>query len=98
MKYSKLLTSEANKKIFANQINKDVKNLVKMIKALRKANPNAYFTPEIEKEFKRIYNLDRTFEYMNKTSVLIMFRLNQRYRFEALHTFGIFYNIPGLDS
>ena len=43
----------------------------------------------LEKEFKRLYNADSNFEYMNKDSILTMLRLNLKYRFIDLHLFGI---------
>ena len=41
------------------------------------------------KEFNRLYRSDQTFEYMNKKSILIMYRLNQSHRFVPFHNFGI---------
>jgi len=83
-----ILTAE--QKIAAKQINKDIKNLVKAIRKINTLNEYVSDHPEIKKEFYRIYRADEKFNLMNKESVLIMFRLNQKYRFEALHMFGIY--------
>lgn len=45
--------------------------------------------PALIKEFKRLYDADRNFEYMNKDSILTMLRLNLTYRIIDLHLFGI---------
>lgn len=48
---------------------------------------------EIKKECSRLWRADRKMEYMNKTSILIFLRLNQRLRFETLHHIATHINI-----
>lgn len=62
----------------ASELNRDIKKLLKIQE-----------DPNFEKEFKRLYFADSSFQYMNKKSILIMLRLNLRYRFIPLHSFGI---------
>ena len=54
------------------------------------------YSTDFEKEFLSLYNSDAKFEQMSKRSILIMLRLNIRYRFVALHNFGIFINIENM--
>lgn len=84
-----------------NELNRDIKRLYKAIEQIRKISelPNhtskEYFDfieDYAKREFKRLYNSDNAFEYMNKESIKIMLRLNIRHRFEQLHMFGIFIN------
>jgi len=76
----------------SKELNRDVLRLNKQLKVYLADNDNNY-TQYIEnvakKEFFRLYLADEKFEYMSKKSVLIMLRLNLRYRFMALHSFGI---------
>lgn len=81
-----------------NELNRDIKRLAKAIekKSIASNDNNIsqreyteYITGEAHREFMRLYRADTTFASMNKTSVLIMLRLNLRHRFMQLHTFGI---------
>jgi hypothetical protein len=53
-----------------------------------------YVDKVFKPEFIRLYQLDRKFELMNKRSVLIMFRLNLRYRVIDFHNFGNEIELP----
>ena len=72
------------------ELNRDIKRLNKAIKKAEKDNT---FKCDIKEQFKseffRLYHADNKAEYMNKQSVLIMFRLNLSYRFQSLHLFFI---------
>lgn len=43
----------------------------------------------MRKEFTRLYNVDRTFEPLNKASILILLYINSKYRFIDLHRFSL---------
>ena len=75
------------------ELNKDIKSLKD--KCVRNY-PSQSEEEDVKKEFLRLYLADRKFEYMNKQSVLIMFRLNLRFRFVGLHTFGLHLNLEEL--
>jgi hypothetical protein len=79
------------------ELNRDVKRLLKKAKAITKGLQNSEYYDAIEKEVKpeffRLYRADTKFEYMNKESILIMLRLNLRHRFEPLHMFGIYIDV-----
>ena len=49
-----------------------------------------FITIVAKQEFKRLYSNDPTFSLMNKESIKTMFRLNLRYRWISLHSFGLF--------
>lgn len=70
----------------AQELNRDIKRLSK--------NHDSMSESDLQKEFKRLYYADSDFEYMNLNSVKMMLRLNLRYRFVALHHFGININLP----
>ena len=84
------------------ELNRDVKRLARQeLKLCSMANemPNEEYYCEaekIKKEAKRLYLADPDFSYMSKKSILIMLRINTRYRFEALHHFGLRLNIEKL--
>lgn len=69
----------------ARELNRDIKRLVK----LYHSDMNDKQLKDFEIEYRRLYFADSDFKYCNKESVLIMFRINQRYRFIALHSFGL---------
>ena len=78
------------------ELNRDIKRLQKtMRQQLAHADNNEAFDyfGWIEKtakpEFTRLYYADKEMKYMNAASIRIMFRLNLRHRFFALHTFGL---------
>jgi hypothetical protein len=75
----------------SKELNRDIARLHKAVKALD-GNPDRdnIINTVIRKEFLRLYRADNTFEYMNIKSLRIMLRLNLLYRFEPLHTFGIY--------
>jgi len=78
----------------ATELNRDVKRLLKNIKAAEVWPANQdYIQNGARKEFLRLYWADTKFEYMNRQSILIMLRLNLKYHFEPTHMFGIFIEI-----
>jgi hypothetical protein len=83
------------------ELNRDIKRLLKLVASYTGKNLPDYherIEKDVKPEFLRLYNADRSFEYMNKQSIIIMLRLNIRYRFEALHHFGLFINLRGVDN
>jgi hypothetical protein len=71
------------------ELNRDTKRLLKAYKAALKSKNYYEQLPAIQKELKRLYMADSNFKYMNKTSILILLRLNLRLREIELHHFGI---------
>lgn len=74
------------------ELNRDVKRLNKLVLALDKIGGDAYFKSidiSVKPEFIRLLNADREFLYLNRTSILILLRLNLRFRIVAFHTFGL---------
>lgn len=80
------------------ELNRDIKRLLNTVANIAK---DEHYHDNIEKtvkpEFMRLYLADRDFTYMNLQSIKIMLRLNLRYRFEALHHFGLQISFPGTD-
>ena len=74
------------------QINRAIQKLKEDLHEMSFRNNNEYFTfveTEVKKRFLEIHRDDDKFEKMKKSNVLIMFRLNLRHKFVALHQFGI---------
>lgn len=71
----------------AKELNRDIKRLGKLINTEKEYNEQLLFAHE--KEFKRLYNADREFKYMNAESIRIMLRINLRHRIIPLHQFGL---------
>jgi predicted nucleotidyltransferase len=82
------------------ELNRDIKRLGRRVEQLRnncndsEAERNKFYAAienggEINKEFNRLYRADREFSACNRTSILILMRINQLYRYEAFHHFGI---------
>lgn len=61
------------------ELNRDIRRLSKMTGTEQ----------EVRAEFLRLYRADDNFEYMNAESIRIMLQMNLRYRFIALHRFGL---------
>lgn len=79
------------------ELNRDIKKLLKLYAII---NSNDFDSKEykdaygkLTNEFKRLYFADTKFEYMNVQSIRIMLRLNLRFRFYQLHTFGLMIEI-----
>ena len=77
------------------EYNRDVKRLRKMVdglatSTLREDAMWEYIDKNIKSEWVRLYNADNTFQYANKNSVLTLLRINLRFRFIPLHSFGLF--------
>lgn len=68
-----------------SELNRDIKRLAKM----DKRDKDGDLIPAIENEFRRLYSADIKLEYMNRTNIIIMFRLNLLYRIVPFHQFGI---------
>lgn len=47
----------------------------------------------IQMGWKKLYNADNTFKLAEKNDVLTMMRINLRFRFIPLHSFGLFVDI-----
>src|SRR5574343_740679 len=77
------------------EYNRDVKRLRKAVDGLGATTDEMweYIDKTLKAEFIRLYDADRTFEYANKESVLTMLRINLRFRFIPLHSFGLWINI-----
>jgi hypothetical protein len=74
------------------ELNKDIKKINSEIYRMSFENQDEYFAfieHTAKPEFTRLYGADKTFQSMTKESILIMFRLNLRHRFVALHHFGL---------
>lgn len=81
------------------ELNRDIKRLANEIYRISFDTQEKYFEyleKEAKKEFIRLYNADRNFEYMNGKSVLIMLKLNLTNKFIPLHTFGLNIDITKL--
>lgn len=72
----------------AKELNRDIKRLHTSIEKSDMQKIEVF--KQHEKEFHRLYFADRKLEYWNLNSFKIMLRLNLRYRFIALHAFGLF--------
>ncbi len=78
------------------ELNRDINRLHILVQKLcndDKIQVNDYYmkvTSDVKPEFKRLYNADQRFKYMNRKSVLIMLRLNLKYRIISFHQFGMF--------
>jgi len=78
------------------ELNRDIKKLNSEIYRMSFEDRNEYLNyidTTARKEFNRLYLADKTFEYMNRDSILIMLRLNLKHLFTPLHTFGLFIKI-----
>ena len=76
----------------AKELNRDIKRLNSELYRMSFEDQDKYFeyvNGEAKSEFLRLYHADNKMEYMNKQSVLTMFRLNLKHRFVTFHTFGI---------
>ena len=74
-----------------NELNRDIKRLKSEIYRMSFESLETYLKyieTDAKKEFTRLYYADQQFEYINRTSVLIMLRLNLSHRFIPLHLFG----------
>jgi len=83
------------------ELNADIKKLGKKIVFLQ-TRPNLdkfwEFTDsgEFRKEFRRLYDLDKKFEYMSMKSLKILMVLNRKYQVVPFHAFGIQTNLDEL--
>lgn len=77
------------------ELNRDVARLASTVEKLTQLNDTDIYFKEVEvtvkPEFMRLWRADSQFIYMNKRSILIMLRLNLRFRIIALHSFGLKY-------
>lgn len=75
-----------------SELNRDIKRLNNNLLKAQKLSQDEYselIDNTARKEFLRLYYADRDFTYMNLTSIKIMLRLNVKFRFIALHNFGL---------
>ncbi|MEX0594967.1 MAG: hypothetical protein WD512_00580 [Candidatus Paceibacterota bacterium] len=76
------------------QLNRDVKRLLKAHRERRRefqkgnVDKGWEIEKEIQSEIRRLYYADTKLEYISKNNLLIMLRLNLRYRAITLHHFG----------
>ena len=73
-------------------INKAIKLLNEEIYRMSFEDQDQYFSyiqDQAKNKFIELYNSDPKFEFMNKENILIMIRLNLKFRFIPLHLFGI---------
>lgn len=71
------------------ELNRDIARLARDSKYTDKnLDRLAEHEQNMKKEIDRLYHADEKFEYMSKRSVLILIRLNLRYRAIAFHHFG----------
>lgn len=71
------------------ELNRDAKRLIKVIKSGDFRDDNLEVKEEIVNEFKRIYLADKEFTYLSPVLALKMVRINLSLRVFPLHTFGL---------
>ncbi len=71
------------------ELNRDIKKLQRLV--LNEGNEGL-----IRSEFVRLYYADLEFKYMNRSSILIMLRINIRFRIISLHNFGSFIELKDI--
>lgn len=78
------------------ELNKAIKALNKNILALQGKDDSQKYYDYVENiakpEFMRLFLADQEFKYMDRTSILIMLRLNVKHRFTYFHSFGLMIN------
>ena len=78
----------------AAEHNNRIKFFYRRLKEYEANNPKKYDTKEVfMKEFEELYRADNQFKLCDKDSLLILLRLNIRYRFVHLHQFGLFIDL-----
>lgn len=79
------------------ELNRDIKRLANRVKMLGGINyPSDKYDTEVEeikKEYRRLYYADTTFNSYNTFSILVMIRLNVRYRIIPFHQFGLMIDV-----
>jgi len=75
------------------ELNRDAKRLIARYKNGFTHDENHNVLPEFEKEFKRVYLADSSFEYLKAEHALALMRINMSLRLIPLHNFGITYKI-----
>lgn len=78
-----------------SELNRDIKRLLKEDRLYSETSKEVHLE-NLRREFLRLERADHSFEYMNRTSILIMLRLNLKHRFVAFHTFGLFIDLEKL--
>jgi hypothetical protein len=78
-----------------SELNRDIKRLLKEDRLYTDTSKEVHLE-NLRREFLRLERADRNFEYINRTSILIMLSLNLKHRFVALHTFGLFIDLSKL--
>ncbi len=76
------------------ELNRDIKRLKNLVV---NCPPNQEVDETyMKKEIRRLFYADDTFEYMNRSSILTLIRLNGRFRAIPLHVFGLRINLDKL--
>lgn len=82
------------------ELNRDIKRLnkkiLKRLKQKEEEKCRIDIFKEFEKEYRRLYCSDKTFKVLNKTSILIMLKLQLKYQFVPVHRFGLFIDLEKL--
>lgn len=71
------------------EINRDAKRLNSLVKTFQGRSVDEETEKWIKKEISRLYGCDRGLQDVNQTTVLILLRLNLRFRAIELHQFGL---------
>mgnify|MGYP000612029665 CR=1 FL=1 len=71
------------------QLNRDIKRLAATVKKHKQNGETLQKEEEIRKELNRLYYADTTLEAASKNSLMILIRLNLRFRAIPLHIFGL---------
>ena len=71
------------------ELNRDIRRLARRVETLQNTEKIFEYLDEVKAELSRLYYADDEFTAMNKQSVLILLRLNLRFRVIPLHLFGI---------
>lgn len=73
------------------ELNRDITRLYKYVNKLMNNPSDEYYQaePEIKKEIQRLYYADKSLNSLTKKSILILLRLNIRFRAIPLHSFGL---------
>lgn len=80
------------------ELNSKIRKLYKEVSKLQseQSNLDIFFSiidTEIKPKYTSLYYADDSFKSFNKESILILIRLNLRYRFIPFHQFGLNINL-----
>lgn len=81
-------------------LNRDIKRLARNFeKAKNNLDMPEYFEyidETVKPEFKRLFDMDKGFEYISRDSILILLSMNISLRIVPLHVFGSHINLTNL--